>query len=160
MSLCSFSTVGSIIAFMLLIISMLNLCLYAVDIDGAETDCAGMEFDVEVRDRTGGIGLTVSGSSIFLSLACLIIYVAPALEFNKILKVIVIVVSAFMWMAWVIPWSLLGKDMSDYDDVMGDCDMPYTWSATMFFSLFEFCLWTLMLLLSVVSFFVNARISD
>lgn len=152
---------GMFISFCIVIISMLNIGLYAGSRSGSDGDCGSTTYSFKIRDRTVGLGETVSGLSMFLGLFALAFLAvrlftshSPAKHYGLIGMVLFL--SIFMFSFWVVPWSLLSKDMADFDHFYGGvCDMPYTWSTALFFSLFDMLLWFLMCINSLLSLILD-----
>lgn len=158
----NYGTMGMFMSLCLVLVSTLNVGLYAGSRHGSDGNCGiyGTR-SWSISDRTIGLGETVTVISIFLGALCLVLW--ALLNFTSYSKGkhyastgTITLVSLFLFAFWIVPWSLLAKDMANYDDLYGQwCQMPYTWSATLFFSLFEWLLWFLMLLNGALALIID-----
>ena len=162
----NYSTMGIFVAVVIALVSMTNVGLYAGSRNGSDSNCGNLGvFSFQVSDRVVGLGETVTILSIFFSFVSIALW--AVLQFTEhstgkhyACTGLLSGFSLFMFAFWVVPWSLLAKDMSWIDDNHGVCEMPYTWSATLFFSLFDWLLWLVMLLNSVLALIVDRNGSD
>jgi amino acid permease len=161
LNIVNYSTLGIFMAVVIAVVSMTNVGLYAGSRNGSDSNCWGYgTATFQVSDRVVGLGETVTILSIISSVVCIALW--AVLQFtdhstNKHYACtgVVVGLSAFMFAFWIVPWSLLAESMAYIDDNYGDCEMPYTWSATFFFSLFDWLLWLVMLLNGVVALIVD-----
>lgn len=154
------SVVGTIIAVLLVAASVITIALYAHSTDGAETDCEVFrsiffEVELEISDRTAGVGLSCACLSFLVAVLAIPLWIAGSFlpkTLHLVCRIVLLVLSILLTLYFVPAWALLSEDI---DDRPSNCDTPESWGAALALALFTDIFWFAHTIFTIVALFVE-----